>query len=78
MIDPAKRAELEQNLAMASEVYPCLWYSLYRSLIKEGFESNEALDLVKTYILANGTSTVAIPKSDFKQEKLDNEDSDPS
>jgi hypothetical protein len=49
MIDPAKRAELDQAQAALAEYLPSLWND---ACIREGFSEEQALVLVKTYILS--------------------------
>lgn len=38
------------------ELFPPIWWGLYVGLQEQGFTKDQALQLVKTYILAYGTS----------------------
>lgn len=52
MMDAKKAAEMEQQIALASEVLPQIWGSLYRGLIKQNFEHTTAVSILQTYIIA--------------------------
>ena len=54
MLDDRKRAELDQASAALTEAFPPLWRNLYLRCVEEGFAEEEALALVKAYIIANG------------------------
>lgn len=50
MIDHKKKAQYDQEIAAFNEMIPSMWWSLFRSLKKEGFTEIQALELLKTYI----------------------------
>jgi hypothetical protein len=52
MLDPRKAAEYEQSTMTLGEVLPPMWWRIYRGCIAQGFSEAQALELVKTYILA--------------------------
>lgn len=53
MLDPLKSHVMEQGRATLIEVLPPLWYGLYSECIVQGFQPEQAMDLVKTYIMAS-------------------------
>jgi len=53
MIDDNKRAEIDQASAWLAECLPPLWWSLFEGCLQAGFTESNAIDLVKTYIVAN-------------------------
>jgi hypothetical protein len=63
MLDPKKQHEIEQAFAALVEHYPALWRSIYIKCTEEGFSPIEAMDLVKTYILAQNPSGTNVPKT---------------
>lgn len=50
MLDPAKRAELEQSTAMLVEMIPPVCWQLYQGFVKEGFSEAQAFALVCNYL----------------------------
>lgn len=56
MLDAQKRQALEQALAELTEVFPSLWWQLYTGCREQGFSAEQAMDLVKTYIMSRGAS----------------------
>jgi hypothetical protein len=42
--------EMEQSRSFVIDNLPPLWYGLYRKCMKEGFDTNQAMELVKVYI----------------------------
>ncbi len=55
MIDSVKKAEYEQAELFLIEYMPRLWWNMYEGLHKQGFTKPEAMDIVKTYILSQGS-----------------------
>lgn len=53
MLDDKKRLELDQSIAFFVDFVPTTWRRLYVRLVEEGFTEQQALELVKTYIMAN-------------------------
>lgn len=45
-----RQQELEQGMTFVAESMPPLWRRLYLNLLKEGFETSQAMDILKTYI----------------------------
>lgn len=54
MIDDKLRAEIEHNKAFIIEVLPNTWWGLYSNCIEEGFSEEQALELIKEYIMSKG------------------------
>ena len=52
MLDPKKQAEYEQGTAALIEMLPPLWRGLYIGCVEQGFTGQDALDLVRTYIMS--------------------------
>lgn len=52
MLDDKKRAELDQAIQAVSEFLPPMWRRLYVELVAAKFTELQALELVKTYIMA--------------------------
>jgi hypothetical protein len=52
MLDDKERAEFDQAQATLVETFPPLWRGLYRNCMEVGFSEEEAMELVKTYILS--------------------------
>lgn len=51
----AKRSqEIEQGMTMLAEQFPATWRRLYKNLRLEGFVHEDAMDLLKTFILSCG------------------------
>ena len=55
MIDPKKQADLDQSATLMAEVLPPLWRKMYVSLLAEGFERAEAMEILKAYILSQSS-----------------------
>lgn len=49
-------ANADQALSWIADTMPGIWRRMYDNLIKEGFTTTEALDIVKVYIRSNGTA----------------------
>ena len=48
--------EIDQNIEFYfRDAYPRSWWALYEGCIEQGFKPQDALDLVKTYILSKGS-----------------------
>lgn len=52
MIDPNKLAEYDQNLAFACEHNPRLYWGLFKGYKEAGFTEEQAMDLIRTQIIA--------------------------
>jgi len=61
MLDNQKRSELEQAIAGLSELLPRTWKSIYNGCLEVGFDSQLAMDLVKTYILSQNPFGIRPP-----------------
>lgn len=61
MLDARKRRDLDEAVAALSEVLPITWRQLYKGCISEGFSSEQAMGLVKTYILSQNPYGIAPP-----------------
>ena len=55
MLDPKTQSDWDQQAATLAEMFPPLWRRLYNGLVCEGFTKEEAMALLKTYILCSGT-----------------------
>lgn len=51
MLNPRENAELEQSRALLMENFPPLWWGLFDNCVKQGFTRQEALELIKAYII---------------------------
>jgi len=58
MLNEKLRAEIDQATTGLIEVIPPVWRGLFQGCIAEGFTAEQAMELVKAYILANGTGGV--------------------
>ena len=52
MLDDKTRALLDQARAGLEETFPSLWHGLYSRCVEEGFTEEQALQLVRTYIMS--------------------------
>ena len=50
MLDPGKRAKLDQDIAQVTETIPVLWVSMFKKCVSEGLTENQALQLVIAFI----------------------------
>ncbi len=55
MLDDEIRSKIDQSTALMAEMWPPMWRNIYLSLVKEGFTEVESLDLLKVFILSQGT-----------------------
>ena len=44
-------AELDQSISECINTFPVMWYGLYEGCVEKGFTKEQAIDLVKTFIL---------------------------
>jgi len=58
MIDDKMRADFDQGIAAMMELWPPMWRQLFDRLKEEGFTEQQAMDLLKTYILSQGVNGV--------------------
>ena len=56
MLDPEVQSKLEQSQAFLIEYLPTTWRRLFERLKAEGFNDDESLELVKTYIISAGSN----------------------
>lgn len=61
MLDPSKQAQLEQDLATIKEILPAAWRGLYEGCIEKEFTPIQAFELVKTYIISQGSGDKKAP-----------------
>ncbi len=54
-MDDKERAELDQQTALVADLLVPLWRRLYINCIKEEFTELESMELVKTYIMSQGS-----------------------
>jgi len=52
MLDDSKRAEMDQNQAALIELLPPLWWGLFSSCMKEGFNELQAMEILVAYVAA--------------------------
>ena len=50
MLDPVKRAKLDQDIANTVETFPVLWASMFKRCVKEGLTETQALTMVTAFI----------------------------
>lgn len=50
MLDPAKRAEVEQGLAMLVEALPPIWWGLFNGCKEQGFTEAQAMQCLTVFI----------------------------
>lgn len=48
---------IEQAIETVTDNLSSLWHALYRRLLDRGFTETEAMDLLKTYIIATNRQT---------------------
>lgn len=53
MINDCLRAFIDQQNTLTGETLPFLWGSLFRNCLEQGLTAEQALTLVKTFIVAN-------------------------
>ena len=58
MLDDKKRAEMDQASTMLVEFLPPLWRQIYNGLRKEEFDTRDSMELLKCYILSQGTAPI--------------------
>ena len=47
-----KRHDIDQTAALIRDTIPPLWYGLYSRLQEEGFTEQQAMELLKIYIIS--------------------------
>lgn len=57
MITPKEKAEMDQSMALVADMLPLIWHNLFVNLCKQGFSELQALDLIKTYIMSQGSKS---------------------
>lgn len=60
-MDDRTRAEIDQGLAAARETITALWWSMFVGAKEKGFSEQQAIDLVKTYILSQNPNGIRPP-----------------
>ena len=58
MLDAKVRAEIDQSFEMMVEIFPPLWRGLFEGCREKGFTEEQAMELVKTYILSQGSNKI--------------------
>ena len=58
MINDKTRAEMDQATSTLAEFLPPLWHQLYGGLLKEEFDERQSMELLKCYILSQGTASI--------------------
>ena len=53
-MDETKRAELDQMMMEMKEVWPAMFWGLYKGYQEQGFTEPQSFELVKTHILTLG------------------------
>ena len=51
-MNPDELAKFEQEMKEISKTMPALWWSIYKECLDEGFNPNQAMDLLKTFIMS--------------------------
>lgn len=67
------RAKTEQNIAELGEVLPRMWRQLFLGCCNVGFTPQEAMDILKTYILAQNPSGIKPPDGMAQEPKKEEE-----
>ncbi len=57
-MDLKTKSEMDQTTTYLSDLYPVMWTKIYKGLLAEGFVESEAFELLKIYILSQGTNGV--------------------
>jgi hypothetical protein len=52
MLDAKQRAEFDQSVAQFAELFPAVCWQAFERLKVEGFSEVQAMEIVKTYVLA--------------------------
>jgi hypothetical protein len=68
MLNDKQRSKLEQSIATLTETFPRVWMQMFLGCVREGFTAPQALDLVKTYILAQNPNGIVPPSSSSAEE----------
>lgn len=64
--------KLEQCSATVGDMYPPLWRRIYVNLLSEGFNKQQAMSILKVYILAqNSTNGIIIRGTDTPEKQDD-------
>jgi hypothetical protein len=58
MLNDKEKADLDQSTAFIGENLPPLWKRLYQNCIEEEFSKEQSFELLKMYILSNGTAPI--------------------
>ena len=58
MLDAKLRAEIDQSFEMMVEMLPPLWRGLFEGCKAKGFTDDQAMELVKIYILSQGSNKI--------------------
>lgn len=56
-----QQRQLDTSMAFVGDHLPPLWKRLYDNLMTEGFKDHEALDILKTYIISQGSGDKKAP-----------------
>ena len=52
MMTPEELAKFDQEMKEISKTMPALWWSIYKECFNEGFSSDQAMDLLKTFMMS--------------------------
>lgn len=66
--------DLDQSTASVGEVLPFVWGRMYTNLLNAGFNSGQAMSLIRTYILASYCSQGIRIDLDVAEQLPDNPD----
>ncbi len=69
MINDQQRQQIEQQVTQHGELLPRIWRELYLGCIAQDFEPIQAIDLVKTFILAQNPNGIRPPSDGGAPEK---------
>lgn len=53
--------KLDENTSFMTDHFPRLWRRFFERLKEEGFDNEEALSILKTYIISRGTNSSNAP-----------------
>lgn len=70
-MDPLPPGVFDRLLAQVRDTQPRFWYSIFEGCIQAGFNQEQALGLVQTYILAQNPVGIVPPKANDPKKELD-------
>lgn len=69
MITPRDIANADQAGKFLVDHLPAIYWGLFKNLVKEGFHNREALEIVKTNILSQGSAPVMLLPLPFDNDR---------